>query len=300
MYQGYSGTWFLTSEFRVKFYILNNKSLTMAMEHGFSPREAPSSISIKLGQVKKKEAHVCIFDGCERGKRGYSDYCRKHKAIGKIVEGKITREKALNVDPSVSMYEESLRIQESKLSPIQESVHLKSPSHCKFDDCQNQRKGYSDFCREHKAIGKIIAGKIAREKAISKIAERDNQGQVTETNPTDYSANMDYNSGIELGKEEPTTFTWSVLSFSLIILFFFTLDSPSSGDIYGLACFALPVFCVTVGAAIKEPLTRLLVMTFLIPITVFLMFHIFLAMLFADLGSGGCYGVCGLSGWGGP
>lgn len=34
----------------------------MAMEHGFSPREAPSSIFIKLGQVKKKEAHVCIFD----------------------------------------------------------------------------------------------------------------------------------------------------------------------------------------------------------------------------------------------
>ena len=297
MYQGYSGTWFLTSEFRVKFYILNNKSLTMAMEHGFSPREAPSSISIKLGQVKKKEADVCIFDGCERGKRGYSDYCRKHKAIGKIVEGKIAREKALNVDPSISMYEESLRIQESESLQIPESSHLKSSNHCKLGDCQNQRKGYSDFCREHKAIGKIISGKIAREKAIAKIAERDNQGQVTETNPS-YSSSITINAD---NSEEDSLFIGSALIFSLItMVFVFASDSPTEDEIYSVACFALPVFCLSVVAAIKEPLTRLLVMTFLIPITVFLMFHIFLAMLFADLGSGGCYGVCGLSGWGGP
>jgi len=269
----------------------------MAIEHGFSPGEAPSSITINLGQSEnigqseKKEAHVCIFDGCTRGKRGYSDYCRKHKAIETITEEQI--KEWINVDPSVSMYEESLRVQESKLLPIQESVHLKSPSHCKFGDCQNQRKGYSDFCREHKAIGKIIAGKIAREKAISKIAERDNQGQVTETNPTDYSAIID-------PETDDSTFFWSALTFSLITLFFFTMDSPSADEAYGLACFALPLFCVWVGSAIKEPLTRLFVMTFLIPITVYLMFHIFLAMLFADLGSGGCYGVCGLSGWGGP
>ena len=285
----------------------------MEIEHGFSHGEAPSSITInigqseKIGQSQKKEAHVCIFDGCERGKRGYSDFCRKHKGMGKIIRskiardsGKIARGKAVYVDPSVSMYEESLRVQESKLLPIQEPVHLKSPSHCKFSDCQNQRKGYSDFCREHKAIGKIIAGKIAREKAISKIAERDNQGQVTETNPTDYSANMDYNSGIELGKDD-STFIGYALTFGLIGFTFFIFDSPTGDEVvFFAACFALPLFCAMVGAAIKEPLTRLLVMAFLIPITAFLMFHLFLAMLFADLGSGGCFGVCGLSGWGGP
>ena len=285
----------------------------MEIEHGFSHGEAPSSITInigqseKIGQSQKKEAHVCIFDGCERGKRGYSDFCRKHKGMGKIIRSKIARDrseiardKGINVDPSVSMYEESLRVQESKLLPIQEPVHLKSPSHCKFSDCQNQRKGYSDFCREHKAIGKVIAGKIAREKAIAKIAERDNLGQVTETNPTDYSANIDYNSGIELGKDD-STFTANVLTFGLIGFAFFMFSSPNANDmVYFAACYALPLFCALVGAAIKEPITRLLVMAFLIPITAFLMFHIFLAMIFADLGSGGCFGVCGLSGWGGP
>ena len=276
----------------------------MAIEHGLPSEGAPSSISINLGQSKKKEAHVCIFDGCTRGKRGYSDYCRKHKAIGKIVTEKIVREtekiareKAINVDSSISMYEESLRIQESELLPIQKSVHLKSPHHCKFDDCQNQRKGYSDFCREHKAIGKIIAGKIAREKAIAKIAERDNQGQVTETNPTDYSANMDHNLGKELRQDNSSLF---LFGFSFLLLIFFLTTGPKSGEMAAIACFGLPMLCAIIGTAIKEPMTRLLVMIFLIPITVYLTFVFFLAMLFADLGSGGCYGVCGLSGWGGP
>ena len=46
----------------------------MAIEHGPPFEGAPNSISINLGQSEKKEAHVCIFDGCTRGKRGYSDY----------------------------------------------------------------------------------------------------------------------------------------------------------------------------------------------------------------------------------
>ena len=59
------------------------------------------------------------------------------------------------------------------------SIHIdvnqfqKEPHHCKFENCQNHRRGYNDFCREHKAIGKVISGRIARQKAIDKIAARD-------------------------------------------------------------------------------------------------------------------------------
>ena len=83
----------------------------------YSPHsdETPYSISIDVAQSEKKEAHVCILDGCLRGKRGKSNYCREHKAIGRIIEGKIARERANSVDPSMSMYEEALRIQ--KLPP---------------------------------------------------------------------------------------------------------------------------------------------------------------------------------------
>ena len=70
------------------------------------------------------------------------------------------------------------------------SIHIdfnqfkKEPHHCKFENCQNHRRGYNDFCREHKAIGKIISGRIAREKAIAKIAARDKTNHATEVNPS--------------------------------------------------------------------------------------------------------------------
>ena len=59
---------------------------------------------------------------------------------------------------------------------------VKEPNLCKFDDCQRPRRGYNDFCRQHRAIGKIISGKIARDKAISEIAARDKSNEVTEVN----------------------------------------------------------------------------------------------------------------------
>ena len=83
------------------------------MTIGYNPHsdETPDSISIEVVQSEKKEAHVCILDGCSRGKRGKSNFCREHKAIGRIIDGKIAREKTKNVDNSISMYEEALRIQ---------------------------------------------------------------------------------------------------------------------------------------------------------------------------------------------
>ena len=76
-------------------------------------------------------------------------------------------------------------------SPAPRSIEIKinqspkkEPHHCKFEDCQNHRRGYNDFCREHKAIGKIISGRIAREKANAKIAARDKTNHATEVNPS--------------------------------------------------------------------------------------------------------------------
>ena len=135
------------------------------MKQGLPSGETPSSITIEVGQ-SKKEAHVCIVTGCTRGKRGYSNYCRKHKTMENVIQQKMEREKAI----------ESLK--------NNNTIDVNESRRCRFGDCQKQRKGYSDFCREHKAIGKIIAGKIAREKAIAKIAERDLQNQNNENSPT--------------------------------------------------------------------------------------------------------------------
>ena len=62
-------------------------------------------------KVRKKRHMFAFSMVVQRGKRGKSNYCREHKAIGRIIEGKIARERANSVDPSMSMYEEALRIQ---------------------------------------------------------------------------------------------------------------------------------------------------------------------------------------------
>ena len=59
---------------------------------------------------------------------------------------------------------------------------VKEPHLCKFEDCKRPRRGYNDFCRQHRAIGKIISGKIARAKAIAEIDARDKSNEVTEVN----------------------------------------------------------------------------------------------------------------------
>tara|TARA_B100000003_G_C10885036_1_gene352801 strand:- start:812 stop:1216 length:405 start_codon:yes stop_codon:yes gene_type:complete len=70
------------------------------------------------------------------------------------------------------------------------SIHIdvnqfqKEPHHCKFENCQNHRRGYNDFCREHKAIGKVISGRIARKKAIDKIAARDKSNYAVDVEPS--------------------------------------------------------------------------------------------------------------------
>ena len=70
------------------------------------------------------------------------------------------------------------------------SIHIdvnqfqKEPHHCKFENCQNHRRGYNDFCREHKAIGKVISGRIARQKAIDKIAARDKSNYAVDVEPS--------------------------------------------------------------------------------------------------------------------
>ena len=85
----------------------------MEIEDGISSGDAPNSISIESNKVPTKEPHHCRFGDCLNPKIGYGDLCREHKAIGKIIAGKIAREKADSVDHSMSMYEEALRIQKS-------------------------------------------------------------------------------------------------------------------------------------------------------------------------------------------
>ena len=242
----------------------------MATGNGTSPVVAPSSIHIDINQFEK-EPHHCKFEDCQNERRGYNDFCREHKAIGKIISGRIAREKAkakiaardktnhaIEVDPSlptpikphqgldilsligiliiissfliylssisttgwfvptvpdwtdtmcissvsvgtglilfnqvldrknsksVEAKKQELAVATSNNVSIKLNQFNKKESHvCIFGDCKKGKRGYSNFCREHKAMEKITAGKIARQKAIEKIAARDTTDHPVEVN----------------------------------------------------------------------------------------------------------------------
>ena len=79
----------------------------MAMEHGQISSGGLENLCAKIHQSQKKESHVCEYADCKKGKKGYSKYCREHKAIGKITAGRIARQKRLKrllqgINPTMS------------------------------------------------------------------------------------------------------------------------------------------------------------------------------------------------------
>ena len=90
--------------------------------------------------------------------------------------------------------------------------------------------------------------------------------------------------------------------FLLLITWFLIASSENSSapsETLTGACFTLLFGCWMIMSAAKEPGAKFLVLLFLAPVVFILALHIFVATLFMSSG-GGCYGVCGLSGWGGP
>ena len=68
----------------------------MAMTLGNSPDSVLEGVCVEILQSPKKESHVCEYGDCKKGKRGYSNFCREHKAMEKITAGKIARQKAID------------------------------------------------------------------------------------------------------------------------------------------------------------------------------------------------------------
>ena len=73
--------------FRVNSYTLKGELYHMATENQVVRSGAPDSIFIELNQLPTKESHHCKFDDCYKSRRGYEDFCREHKSIGKIISG---------------------------------------------------------------------------------------------------------------------------------------------------------------------------------------------------------------------
>jgi len=68
----------------------------MAMTHGELLGGDQGAACVEIHESQKKESHVCEYSDCKKGKRGYSNFCREHKAMEKITAGKIARQKAID------------------------------------------------------------------------------------------------------------------------------------------------------------------------------------------------------------
>ncbi len=47
---------------------------------------APQDVTFELSPNNGKLSHVCIFESCQKGKKGGTDYCRKHRRDGNDTE----------------------------------------------------------------------------------------------------------------------------------------------------------------------------------------------------------------------
>ena len=177
-------------------------------------------------------------------------------------------------------------------------THRKASHICIFGDCQKGKRGRSDFCRTHKAEAKVLSGKIARQKAIAKIAARDNQNQAVEVNRLPSSSLSDNNNISRSGGTSALVgWSWGLVCLSLSWL---VLSSPTPGS----ATILLSFFLLSTGnlfimSTSKSREETIIISILLIPFACLTLFAMFAVYVFAS-SSGGCYGVCGLSGWGGP
>jgi len=173
-------------------------------------------------------------------------------------------------------------------------THQKASHICIFGDCEKGKRGGSDFCRKHKAEAKILSGKIARQKAIAKIAARDNQNQAVEVNRLPPSSLSD-NNNISRSDAIPALVGWPLgigfLTFSWLVLF--------QMETVPLSFLLLLTGCWLIMSTSKSREETIAILVLVIPFVCLTLFFMFVVSLFAS-SSGGCYGVCGLSGWGGP
>ena len=173
-------------------------------------------------------------------------------------------------------------------------THQKASHICIFGDCEKGKRGGSDFCRKHKAEAKILSGKIARQKAIAKIAARDNQNQAVEVDRLRPSS-----TNISRSDATPALVGWSLGLGCLVLSWIFLFSSAPGDETIFLSFILLSTGCWLIMSTSKSREETIAILVLVIPFVCLTLFLMFVVSLFAS-SSGGCYGVCGLSGWGGP
>ena len=170
---------------------------------------------------------------------------------------------------------------------------IKKLSHvCVFGDCKKGKRGGSEYCNYHKRMGEENRRKLARELENNKLTIEINPPHSTTIDPYEIDISKidiesDENTYLDIGM---MFILFSFISFIIAI----QSDDGMCGMLGTLSFVIGSIFSLSASSG-KWDVAKFFILISVLALT---LFAILIDSFFSS--GGGCYGVCGLSGWGGP
>ena len=162
---------------------------------------------------------------------------------------------------------------------------------CIFADCKKGKRGGSEYCNHHRKIGEEGRKKLNLELKNNNVRRKKKSQPSIITDPYE----MDI-SNIDLESDKHTNLSLGIM-FLLFSFLSFIIAIESDDSICGM----LGMFSFVIGFIFSLSATsgkKDIAIFFIVVCVFFLLLYAF--MIDSMFSSGGCFGVCGLSGWGGP
>ena len=183
--------------------------------------------------------------------------------------------------------------QASDHTPVISAGTVKKLSHvCVFGDCKKGKRGGSEYCNYHKRMGEENRRKLTRELENNKLTIEINPPHSTTIDPYEIDISKidiesDENTYLDIGM---MFILFSFMSFIIAI----QSDDGMCGMVGTLSFVIGSIFSLSASSG-KWDVAKFFILISVLALT---LFAILIDSFFSS--GGGCYGVCGLSGWGGP
>ena len=163
---------------------------------------------------------------------------------------------------------------------------------CVFGDCKKGKRGGSEYCNYHKRMGEYGREKLAR--------ELENKNLTIEINPPPSMTIDPYEIDISKIDVEPDKHTQLSLGIVFVLFSFMSFIIAIQSDdgicgMLGILSFVIGSMFSLSASSGKWDVAKFFI---LVCVLALILFGFLIDSFFSS--GGGCFGVCGLSGWGGP
>ena len=170
---------------------------------------------------------------------------------------------------------------------------VKKLSHvCVFGDCKKGKRGGSEYCNYHKRMGEDGRRKLTR--------ELENNNLTIQVNAPPSMTIDPYEIDISKIEIEPDKHTYLSIGIIFVLFSFMSFIIAIQSDdgicgMLGILSFVIgSIFSLSASSG-KWDMAKFFI---LVCVLALILFAFLIDSFFS--GGGGCFGVCGLSGWGGP